>query len=166
MPAVPTYLLAATLVAAPAPAAVWLERAWGDSAVGETGTPAITLNDSSILLVLPEATLVEAHAAGVSTSDAVRQFVMRYGPHCAGNLDLDRPHQHLKVQLFVEKAVPLEEASERVQGEVLDALKSAKMKPLPRVENLFVVADEHADFFIDYVPERHVRCVRPGDEVS
>lgn len=165
MPGVTTYLVAATLIGAPVHAD-WLERAWSDEAVGETGTPAITLSDSSVLLVLPETTLTEAHAAGVSTPEAVRRFVTRYGPHCAGNLDLDRPHRGLKVQLFLQKAVALEDASEWVQGEILDALKSAKTKPLPRVERLFVVADEHADLFIDYVPERRARCVRPGDEVS
>lgn len=165
MPGVITYLVAATLVGAPAHAD-WLERAWSDDAVAETGTPAITLSESSVMLVLPEATLAEAHAAGVSTPEAVRRFVTRYGPHCGGNLDLDLPHQHLKVQLFLQKAVALEDASEGVQGQILDALKSAKTKPLPRVERLFVVADEHADVFIDYVPERQAHCLRPGDDVS
>ncbi len=166
MPGVTTYLLAATLAAAPASTADWLDRAWSDETVGETGTPAITLNGESVLLVLPEATLADAHAAGVSTPDAVRLFVTRYGPHCAGSVDLDRPHLHLKVQLFLQKPVALEEASEGIQAEILDALKTRNRKPLPRVERLFVVADEHSDFFIDYVPERHARCVRPGDEVS
>ncbi len=166
MPWITPYLLAATLTGAPVPAADWLERAWSDEVVGETGTPAITLNESSVLLVLPETALAEAHAAGVSTPDAVRLFVTRYGPHCAGSIDLDRPHQHLKVQLFLQKPAALEDASEDAQGEILDALKSAKTRPLPRVERVFAVSNEHADFFIDYVPERQAHCVRPGDDVS
>jgi len=167
MPGLVKYLFAAAaLLAAPAHAADWLEQAWTDEAVGRTGTPAITLGGSAVLLVLPEATLAEAHAAGVSTSDAVRLFVARYGQHCSAGLDLDRPHPHLRVQLFLQKPVALEDAGESVQGEILDALKSAKAKPLPRVERLFAVADAPAEIVIDYVPQRHARCVRPGDAVS
>jgi hypothetical protein len=157
---------AAAFLAAPAHAADWLERAWSDEGVGRTGTPAITLSASAVLLVLPEATLAEAHAAGLSTPEAVRRFVARYGQHCSAGLDLDRPHPHLRVQLFVQKPVALEDAGESVQGEILDALKAAKTKPLPRVARLFAVTDAPAEIFIDYVPQRHARCVIPGDAVS
>src|SRR6185312_15673195 len=50
---------------------------------------------AAVLLVLPAATLAEAHAQGVSTPDAVRLFLGRYGQHCSANLDLDRPHPNL-----------------------------------------------------------------------
>lgn len=159
------YLAAALLAAAPANAD-WLERAFSGEVVAETGHPAITLGAAGILLVLPEATLQEAHAAGVNTPDAVRLFVQRYGQHCSDVLDLDRSHRHVKVLLFVLRPVALEEASERVQGEILDALKTAKTKPLPRVDSLFVAADEATELFVDYVPERKASCVQPGDEVS
>src|SRR5713101_5070326 len=132
------YLFAAALLAAPAHAADWLEQAWRDEAVGRTGTPAITLGASAVLVVLPEAALAKAHAAGVNTSDAVRLFVGRYGQHCSAGLDLDRPHPHLRVQLFLQKPVALEDAGESTPAEI----------------------------FIDYAPQRHARCVRPGDAVS
>jgi hypothetical protein len=156
---------AALLVAAPA-RADWLERAWRDDVVAETGTPAITLSAGGILLVLPEAALQEAHAAGVTTADAARLFVQRYGQHCSDILDLDRPHQHVKLRLFLLRPVALEDAPERVQGEILDTLKTAKTKPLPRVRNLYVTADDSTELFIDYVPARKASCVQPGDEVS
>ena len=166
MPGIAKYIFAAALFAAPAQAADWLEQAWSDEAVGKTGTPAITLGSSAVLLVLPETTLAEAHAAGLSTPDAVRLFLGRYGQHCSAGLDLDRPHPGLRVQLFLQKPVALEDAGESLQSEILDALKSAKTKPLPRVERLFAVTDAPAEFVIDYVPERQARCVRPGDAVS
>jgi hypothetical protein len=167
MPGLVKYLFAAMLLAAPAAhAADWLDEAWSDEAVGKTGTPAITLGASAVLLVLPAATLAEAHAQGVSTPDAVRLFLGRYGQHCSVGLDLDRPHPRLRVQLFLQKPVALEEAGERLQSEILDALKSAKTKKLPRIDRLFAVTDAPDEVVIDYVPQRQARCVRPGDAVS
>jgi hypothetical protein len=155
---------AAMLVAASAHAD-WLDSAFDDD-VAATGGPAITLNAAGILLVLPEATLQKAHTAGVTTADAVKTFVQRYGQHCSDVLDLDLPHRHVKVQLFLSKPVTLEDASEGVQAEVLDTLRTAKTKPLPRVDGLFVTADEPTEFFFDYVPARRASCVQPGAEVS
>jgi hypothetical protein len=167
MPGLVKYLFAAMLLAAPAAnAADWLDEAWSDEAIGKTGTPAITLGASAVLLVLPAATLAEAHAQGVSTPDAVRLFLGRYGQHCSAGLDLDRPHPRLRVQLFLQKPVALEEAGERLQSEVLEALKSAKTKTLPRVDRLFAVTDAPDELVIDYVPQRQARCVKPGDAVS
>jgi hypothetical protein len=158
------YVAATILIAAPAQAD-WLESAFGDD-VAATGGPAITLDGSGILLVLPEATLQKAHRAGVTTADAVKLLVQRYGQHCSDVLDLDGPHRHVKVQLFLSKPVALEDAPERVQGEILDTLKTAKRKPLPRVDSLFVTADDPTELFIDYVPEHRASCVEPGAEIS
>ena len=167
MPGLVKYLFAAMLLAAPAASAAdWLDEAWSDEAIGKSGTPAITLGASAVLLVLPAATLNEAHAQGVSTPDAVRLFLGRYGQHCSAGLDLDRPHPRLRVQLFLQKPVALEDAGERLQSEVLDALKSAKPKKLPRVDRLFAVTDVPDEVVIDYVPQRQARCIRPGDAVS
>ncbi|HKW52166.1 MAG TPA: hypothetical protein VJO12_00625 [Stellaceae bacterium] len=167
MPGFVKCVFAAMLLAAPAAhAADWLDEAWSDEAIGKTGTPAITLGASAVLLVLPAATLAEAHAQGVSTPDAVRLFLGRYGQHCSAGLDLDRPHPGLRVQLFLQKPVALEDAGERLQSEILDALKSAKTKKLPRVDQLFAVTDAPDEVVIDYVPQRQARCVRPGDAVS
>src|SRR6185437_13558203 len=84
MPGLVRYLFAALLLAAPAAhAANWLDDAWSDEAVDKAGAPAITLGASAVLLVLPAATLDEAHAQGVSTPEAVRLFLGRYGQHCS-----------------------------------------------------------------------------------
>jgi len=170
MPGPVKYLFAAMLLAAPAAhAANWLDDAWSDETIGKTGTPAITLGASAVLLVLPAATLAEAHAQGVSTPDAVRLFLGRYGQHCSANLDLDRPHPNLRVQLFLQKPVALEDAGERLQSEILDALKSVKTnkaKKLPKVDQLFAVTDPPDEVVIDYIPQRQAHCVQPGDAVS
>jgi hypothetical protein len=170
MPGLVKYLFAALLLAAPAAhAANWLDEAWSDEAVDKAGAPAITLGASAVLLVLPEATLAEAHAQGVSTADAVRLFLGRYGQHCSASLDLDQPHPNLRVQLFLQKPVALEDAGERLQSEVLEALKSVKSKKskkLPKVDQLFAVTDPPDEVVIDYVPRHRAHCIRPGDAVS
>jgi len=102
----------------------------------------------------------------VAPAEAARLLVQRYGQRCSDVLDLDRPRAHLRVQVFLQRPVALEDASERVQGEILGVLKTAKTKPLPRVARLFAVTDAPAEIFIDYVPQRHARCVIPGDAVS
>jgi hypothetical protein len=161
-------LVVAALLLAAAPArADWLERAWDEQAIAETGAPAITLGLDGIRVVLPEATLAAAHAAGVSTAEAVQLFVQRYGHHCSDVLDLDHAHRGLRVQVSLLKPVALEDASERVQGEVLATLKAnSKQKRFPRVEQLFVTADESEEVTIDYVPERQAHCVPDRAEVS
>ncbi len=160
-------VLAAAMVAAIPARADWLERAGSDEAAAEMGAPAFTLNGAGILLVLPEGTLAEAHAAGRSSREAVELLVERYGQHCSPLLDLDRPHAHLHVQLFLQKPVALEDAPDRVQGEILDALKAKTSgKKLPHVKNLFVADDASTELYIDYVPTRRANCVVPGAEIS
>ena len=157
--------VALTLLASPA-RADWLERAWDGEATARTGAPAITLSGSGVLLVLPEATLAEARAAGVDTRQAVQLFVRRYAQHCSELLDLDHAHQSVRVTLFTSKPVALEDASDATQAQILEALKSRAGKTLPKVETLFVVSPEHRDMVIDYVPARKASCVRPGVPVS
>lgn len=162
------FLVAAMVAATPAKAD-WLERAGSDELAATAGSPAITLSDAGVLLVLPEVTLAEAHAAGRSTQEAVQLLVQRYGQHCSDALDLDRPHAHLRVRLFLQKPADLADAPERVQGEVLDALKATRAKntkKLARVERLFVASDDSVELFIDYVPARRASCVQPGAEIS
>jgi len=156
---------ALSLIALPA-RADWLDRAWDGDATARTGAPAITLSHSGVLLVLPEATLAEARAAGVDTQQAVQLFVRRYAQLCSEMLDLDRTHQEVRVTLFTSKPVPLEDATASTQAEILDALKSAGSKKLPRVETLFIVSPEPRDLVIDYVPPRKASCIRPGEPVS
>src|SRR5260370_27216382 len=133
MPGLAKYLfVAAAFFAAPAHAADWLEQAWSAESVARTGTPAITLGASAVLLVLPAATLAAAHAAGVSTPEAGRLFVGRYGQRCSAGLDLDRPHPHRRVQLLLQTTVALEDAGERGQGQIVHPPQSAQAKPPPR----------------------------------
>jgi hypothetical protein len=158
--------LAAVMPIASPAAAGWLEHAASDEMIDANGMLAVTLGDAGVLLVVPEAVVQEAQAAGVGLAEAARLLVQRYGQHCSDVLDLDRPHARLRVQVFLQRPTALEDASERVQGEILDALKTAKTKPLPRVDSLFVTAEERSDIFIDYVPDRKAHCVQFGDEVS
>lgn len=153
------------MLAAASAQADWLEGAFDDD-VAETGGPSITLGAAGILLVLPEATLQKAQAAGITTADAVKLFMERYGQHCSDILDLGRRYRHVRVQLFLSKPVVLEDAPESVQGEILDTLKTAKTKPLPRIGNLFITSDEPAEFFIDYVPARRASCVQGSEEIG
>ena len=153
---------AAVLIAAAAPAD-WLESAWNDG-VAEHGNPSITLNATQgVLLELPVAVLDAAHAAGVTTEATVKMMLERYAPRCTGILDLDSPQRHLRVQLFLMRPVAIEDADERTQAEVLDALKSAKQKKLPKVSGLFVVDPEGTEVFVDYVPAGKPVCVT-GEE--
>ncbi len=158
-----TYVAAAMLIAGPAHAN-WLDRAWDAQAVEANLAPAITLGAAGVLLVLPQETLDAAHAEGLSTPDAVQQLVERYGQRCSGVIDLDQPHQHLRVQLFIEKRVAFAAAPESVQGEVRDAQKSPQSAPPP--DTLAVTPEQSSELFIDYVPARTAHCITPGDTIS
>lgn len=158
-------LAAVIAIVSPATAG-WLENAASDDMIDANGMLAVTLGDAGVLLVVPEAVIQEAQAAGIGIAEATRLLVQRYGQRCSDVLDLDRPHAHLRVHVFLQRPVALEDASERVQGEILDALKTAKTKPLAHVQNLFVTAEERAEVFIDHVPGRKGQCVQPGAEVS
>ncbi|HLJ62927.1 MAG TPA: hypothetical protein VKT70_02395, partial [Stellaceae bacterium] len=125
-----------------------------------------TLGSTGVVVVLPEATLTEAHAEGVSTENAVRAFLERYGQHCSELLDLDKPHPRLEVKLRLQRQAALEDAEDQVQESVLGALKPTKGRPIPRIEGLFVSAPELIEFIIDYVPTRQARCVLPGADLS
>jgi hypothetical protein len=157
------YVAAAMLIAGPAHAN-WLDHAWDAQAVEANLAPAITLGAAGVLLVLPQETLDAAHAAGLSTPDAVQQLVERYGQHCSDVIDLDQPHQHLRVQLFIEKRVAFPAAPAGTQGEVRDALKS-RQSALPP-DTLAVTPEDSSELFIDYVPARSAHCIAPGDTIS
>jgi hypothetical protein len=169
-------LLAGLVVAAVPAKADWLERAWSDESVARNGEPAVTLGEDGVLLVLPEATLRDAYAAGLDTRAAVGLFLGRWGQRCSDVIDLDEGHRNLKVQLFLQRAVALEDAAETVQGEILATLlalkkeaekgrhKLAKTKTLPRVDSVFIVSEKHVDFIIDYVPQGKASCRRPGSD--
>jgi hypothetical protein len=166
-------IVAGTMAAAPA-RADWLERAWSEESVMANGDPSVTLGRDGVLLVLPEATLRDAYAAGLDTKAAVRLFLGRWAQRCSDVVDLDQVQSKLKVRLFLQNPVAIEDASEAVQGEILDTLqalkksavkggkKVAKTRVLPRVDNVFVASEDHVDFVIDYFPQGRARCVQPG----
>ncbi|HUH83039.1 MAG TPA: hypothetical protein VLX85_00425 [Stellaceae bacterium] len=165
------------MVAALPAKADWLERAWSDDSVATNGAPAVTLAaNGGVLVVLPEATLREAYAAGLDTKTAVSLFLGRWGQRCSDVLDLEQEKKNIKVELFLQRPVALEDVPKAVQGEILSTLlalkkeaakgapKSAKTPPPPPVESVFVVSETHVDFVIDYVPHGKASCRRPGSE--
>lgn len=155
-----------TLLAAVPAHANWLDDAWTDATVDRTGGPAITLGNDGVILVMPAVTLAAAHAEGVGTKAAVTLFIERYGQHCSDVVDLDRK-QNLHVQFFLSKPVDLNDASEGTQqevGEALTKISDRRVKRPAHVQSLFVVAPEHVDFTVEYVPERKASCVTPGDD--
>jgi hypothetical protein len=159
------YAAVLLLISTPA-YADWVERAWDAQAVEENRIPAITLGAAGVLLVLPEETLDEAHQAGVSTPQAAEELLKRYGQRCSSIIDLDQPHPHLKVQLFLARRVRLMDAPPEVRGQIGEALTtdgSTAQAP----DTLSVTSEKSSDFFIDYVPSgTAVRCVSPADTVS
>lgn len=133
-------LIMGALAARSAPARqAWLEDAWSDETVDETGGPAVTLEaDGSVIVVLPAKTLAAARRAGLSTRAAVARFIERWGQHCSDVLDLDQPHAGLRVVLSLSRAT--------------------------RLPGLFVSDDEEVPLVIDYVPMRRASCAAPGAE--
>jgi hypothetical protein len=157
---------AAVLILISTPAyADWVDRAWDADAVEENRIPAITLGPAGVLLVLPEETLDEARQAGLSTPQAAELLLQRYGQHCSSIIDLDRPHPHLKVQLFLERRVAFKDAPPEVRGEIGEAL-TTDSSTAQAPDMLSVTSEKSSDFFIDYVPSRTARCVSPGDAIS
>src|SRR5256885_1590902 len=84
----------------------WLGDAWGDASVAAHGNPSITVRSDGVAVSLPSATLKEAHAAGMTTQDALTAFLGRYSPQCSGVLDLNGPQANLKVALSLQDEVP------------------------------------------------------------
>lgn len=116
----------------------WLEQAWSDETVAETGGPAVTLEaDGSVIVVLPARTLAAARRAGLSTKAAVTRFIERWGQHCSDLVDLDQPHAGLRVVLSLSRATEL--------------------------PGLFVADDEEVPLVVDYVPTRRASCASPGE---
>jgi hypothetical protein len=159
------YAAVLLLISTPA-YADWVDRAWDAHAVEENRIPAITLGAAGVLLVLPEETLDEAHQAGVSTPQAAEELLKRYGQRCSSIIDLDRPHPHLKVQLFLARRVGLMDAPPEVRDQIGEAL-TTDSSTAPAPDMLSVTSEKSSDFFIDYVPSgTAVRCVSPADTIS
>lgn len=153
----------AMTAATSAEAADWLEEVWSDASVRMNGSPAISLRNDGVTVVLPAAALAEAYDAGLGTETALRDFIERYGPRCSDLLDLNLSHPDLAVGLSLQ--VPARPEDVPSAEDVLTALKRASVKysagnDLPL---LFTVSPLTYAYTIDYVPTHQVRCIAPGE---
>jgi hypothetical protein len=145
----------------------WLASAWPENAGPKNGNPAMTLNATgAVTLVLPQAVLAEAQAAGVSTEHAVSVFLGRYAPRtCSTLLDMTVPHTNLRVNLLIARPVApdaIDEATQEDAANTLNhALKSQTAGSLPRIERAFIVDHKTLGLSIDYVPDEKPHCVEP-----
>jgi len=151
----------AVLLASGPVRADWLADAWSDQSVRRNGSPAITIGRNSIHVVLPEHTLRQAHAEGMTTERAVGDFLEKYGQRCSGLLDLNARHAALKVKLSLQTRSSFDDIPD---GDAV--LAEMKAEFLKRYSDrgspvLFTVAPDHVELTIDYVPTRQVRCVAP-----
>jgi hypothetical protein len=164
------FLLALLSVIAVHPASAdWLASAWPENALPKNGNPAITFNAAgTVTLVLPEAVLGEAQAAGLSTERAVRAFLGRYAPRsCSSLLDMTVPHANLRVDLLIERPVSLDALDETTQEEAASslnhALKSQASGSVPRIQRAFMVDQKPLNLSIDYAPDQQIHCAEPPD---
>jgi hypothetical protein len=117
-------LLFATLASISPVRADWLDDAWSDKHTSRHGHPAITISAASgVTIVLPEASITEAQAAGVSPQQAAVAFLGRYGPEmCSKITDLNENKPALTIKLIVQYEHALSDASIETQQGVSDAM--------------------------------------------
>ena len=149
----------------------WLARAWPENAEPKDGNPAITFSSTgTITVVLPEAILNEARAAGLSTERAVGAFLGRYAPKTCSNLfDMNVPRTNLKVDLMIQREV----APDHIDGPTQEdaaatlnhALRNLTRGSVPHIDRVFIVDQEPISLSIDYVPEQTVHCVAPPNAI-
>jgi hypothetical protein len=160
--------LLSVIVVHPA-SADWLANSWPGNAIPKNGNPAITFNATGgVTLVLPEAVLGEAQAAGLSTERAVSAFLARYAPRtCSNLLDLTVPHANLRVNLLIERPVAADAVDQATQEEAATALnhalKSVTRRSVPHVDRVFIVDQKPFPLSIDYAPDQKVHCAEPPD---
>lgn len=129
----------------------WIDDALRKEMVRLYGNPSITLHASEgVSITLPSETLATALRSGLTTRQAVAQFLGRFGPkHCSDVIDMNIPHPNMKVEVRILQEKPLR-LSERLAG-----LRKA----------FEVRVDEAAtEVMIDYVPEKTAKCVSPSAE--
>jgi hypothetical protein len=93
---------------------------------------------SLLLTAQPAETLRAAKHAGLTTREAVTQFIERWGQHCSDVLDLDQPHNDLHIKLSLSRP--------------------------STIPGLFVTDDKEVDMTINYLPSRRAHCVTPGED--
>jgi hypothetical protein len=165
------WLALLSVIAIHPASADWLTSAWPQNALPKNGSPAITFHATGgVTLVLPEAVLGEAHAAGLSTERAVRAFLGRYAPRtCSSVLDMTVPHTDLRVDLLIERPVALDALDETTQEEAATTLnhtlKNQMRGSVPRIERASIVDQKPLSLSIDYAPGQQVHCAEPPDAV-
>ena len=164
------FWLALLSVIAVTPAnADWLANAWPE--IPKNGNPAMTFSATgTVTLVLPQAVLGEAQAAGLNIERAVSAFLGRYAPRtCSNLLDMTVPHTNLRVDLLIERPVALDNidgsAQEDAATALNHALKNLARGPVPHIDKAFIVDQKPLSLAIDYVPEQKVRCLEPPDAI-
>jgi hypothetical protein len=135
-------LLFATLISTSPVRADWLDDVWNDEHSSRHGPVAITIHAvNGITIVLPEASINEAQAAGVSPQQAALAFLRKYGPEmCSPIIDLNENKPALTIKLIVQYM----HSSGR---------------------NIVFEASSHEEVWtIDYIPTHRARCVAPPDD--
>ena len=159
------WLALLTLLVVNPASADWLKDAWSDGPNATYGIPTITFDTTGVVTVmLPEAMLAQAQAAGLSTEDAVVAFLGRYAPAmCSSAINMNVPHSHLKVDLLVERPVALRDADAATQDEAAAALNQALKFPatrsIPHIDRVFVVDPKPLSLSIDYAPDHKAHCM-------
>jgi len=149
----------------------WLANAWPEDVIPKNGNPAITFGATgTITLVLPQAVLGEAQAAGLSVERAVSAFLGRYAPKtCSNLLDMTIPHTNLRVDVLIERPVALDSIDGPAQEDAATALNHALSNmtrgPVPHIDRAFIVDQKPLSLAIDYVPEQRVHCAEPPDAI-
>lgn len=150
----------------------WADEAWSESYISRYGSPAITINATAgVTLVLSEASLYDANAAGLTLERAVAVFLGRYGPkQCSHIIDLSKPITGLTVKLLIQREKPLPDASSDTRQGVKDALENADVPDQTArhrqkrydSETVFEVTSEGTIVTFDYMPEKKMQCISPS----
>jgi hypothetical protein len=161
-------LLFATLVSISPVHADWLDDVWSDKHTSRHGHPAITINAvSGVTIVLPEASITEAQAAGVSPQQAAVTFLGKYGPEmCSKITDLNENKPALTIKLVVQYEHALSDASIETQQGVSDAtaeVETGRQRHSSGRDIVFEASPRGEVWTIDYVPTHRARCVAPPE---
>jgi hypothetical protein len=164
------FWLALLTVSVVGPAgADWLADVWSNDTIRKNGNPAISLNATgAVTVVLPEAALAHARAAGLSVESAVSAFLGRYAPSmCSSPIDMNVPHSNLKVDLLIERLVAFGDADAATQEAAATALNHLLKSPgtgsVPHVDKAFIVDQKPISLSIDYVPDNQGHCGKSPD---
>ena len=117
----------------------WLR--WNDS---NRGSPTILFSSDGLELTVPEGTMAEAAALGLSGAQAITAFLNRYAAHVCNRVG---PDMNIKHSGLVVKVI-LTQKDERY---------------LPAV--FFVPKGEPVTYVVDYAPEDSVQCSHAIREV-